>query len=152
MKEVIIAFLIALVAGAFINGFAAGGSSAVAPQPAMVEGSSVSSSGVAIPEVSDATFDQEVLHSSTPVLVDFYMQTCAPCKEMEPVIQQVASDFGDKIKVVRLDVDSNPRVTAQYSVNTMPTFIVFKNGERGEAYTGIVPRDILAQTMNKALQ
>jgi thioredoxin 1 len=85
-------------------------------------------------------------------LVDFYTQTCAPCKEMAPVVEQVAADFGDKVKVFRVDIDANPRVAAQYSVNTLPMFIVYKDGKRGEAFTGIVPKEILAQTLNKALQ
>jgi thioredoxin 1 len=156
MKEVIFAFLIALVVGAFINGFAVSGSSGpVSSEPAVVQPggtSSPGSAGVELPEMTDATFDDAVLKSTTPVLVDFYAQTCAPCKEMAPIFQQVAADYGDRVKVVRVDIDANPRVTAQYNVNTLPTAMIFKNGQRGESFTGLVPRGILAQTLDKALQ
>jgi thioredoxin 1 len=105
-----------------------------------------------VPEVTDQTFDDEVLKASTPVLVDFYGVNCAPCKQMEPVINETANEFAGKVKFVRCDVEQNPRVAMQYSVNTMPTFIVFKGGQRGDAYTGLVPKGILAETLNKALQ
>jgi thioredoxin 1 len=71
---------------------------------------------------------------------------------MTPIFQQVAADYGDRVKVVRVDIDANPRVTAQYNVNTLPTAMIFKNGQRGESFTGLVPRGILAQTLDKALQ
>lgn len=153
MKEVIIAFLIALVVGAFINGFAVNGSS-VSSEPAVVQPGAVSSgsTGMAIPDTTDATFEQDVLKASTPVLVDFYTETCAPCKEMAPIFEQVAADYADRVKVVRMDIDSNPSIAARYNVNTLPTAIIFKNGQRGESFTGLVPRGILAQSLDRALQ
>lgn len=155
MKEVIIAFLVALVVGAFINGFAVNGSSTVSSEPAVVQPGAVSgggSVGMAVPDTTDATFEQDVLTASTPVLVDFYTETCAPCREMAPIFEQVAADYADRVKVVRMDIDSNPSVAARYNVNTLPTAIIFKNGQRGESFTGLVPRGILAQSLDRALQ
>jgi thioredoxin 1 len=154
MKEVIVSFLIALVAGAFINGFAVSGT-ATAPAAAGAVEPTMGAPDSPMPslmEVTDATFDSEVLQSSTPVLVDFYTPTCAPCREMAPIIEQVAEDFDGRVKVVRMDIDSNPRVAMQYSVNTLPTFMIFKEGKRGEAFTGKVPKGILAQSLTKVTE
>lgn len=156
MKEVIIAFLIALVAGAFINGFAAGGSGPTSngsTEPGVMGSADSSTASAAnVPEVTDQTFDDEVLKANTPVLVDFYGVNCPPCKQMDPVIKQVAGEYAGRVKVVKVDLEQNPRVAMQYNVNTMPTYIVFKGGQRGDAYTGLVPKGILAETLNKALQ
>jgi thioredoxin 1 len=154
MKEVIVSFLIALVAGAFINGFAVNGSASAPAGASAVEPATVSpdSPVSSLTEVTDATFDSEVLQSSTPVLVDFYTPTCAPCREMEPVIEKLAQEYDGRVKVVRVDIDSNARVAMQYSVNTLPTFMIFKDGKRGEAFTGKVPGAILAQTLSKVTE
>jgi len=80
-------------------------------------------------EVSDANFEQEVLQSSEPVLVDFFAEWCGPCKAMAPALEQVASELAGKIKVAKLDVDQNPDVTQKYRIQAMPTLMIFKNGE-----------------------
>jgi len=79
--------------------------------------------------VSDATFDQEVLAASEPVLVDFFAEWCGPCKAMAPALDQVAAEMQGKLKVVKVDVDQNPEVVAQYKVQAMPTLIIFKDGK-----------------------
>jgi thioredoxin 1 len=71
---------------------------------------------------------------------------------MAPVVEKLAGEYGEKVKFVKLDVDSNPSITAQYNVSTIPTFIVFKNGERQESFTGLVPKDILASAINKSIK
>ncbi len=150
MKEAIIVFLFALVVGAFINGFSNVGAPATPePQPGIEQ---PSSSGASVSDTSDTGFDNDVLTSTSPVLVDFYSNTCAPCRQMAPVVDKLATEYGDKVKVVRLDVDTNPSVTARFNVATIPTFIVFKNGERGESFTGLVPKEILSSAINKSLQ
>lgn len=153
MKEVIVAFLVALVVGAFINGFAAAGGSSTAPAATstVAPDGAVSSAGNEL-EVTDATFDDEVLKSAQPVLVDFYAPECAVCKEMAPVINEIASTYGGRLKIVKVDTDANPRVSMQYSVNVLPAYILFKNGDKGETFTGLVPKAILAQAVDKALQ
>ena len=79
--------------------------------------------------VTDANFATEVLASDRPVLVDFWAEWCPPCKAMEPAINELAETLADTVKIVKLDVDSNPGITVQYNVRSMPTLMVFKNGE-----------------------
>jgi thioredoxin 1 len=86
--------------------------------------------------VSDNTFDQEVLKSTEPVLVDFFAEWCGPCKAMAPALEQVAKEMQGKLKVVKLDVDQNPRITGTYNIRAMPTLILFKNGPVTAQHTG----------------
>jgi thioredoxin 1 len=86
--------------------------------------------------VSDATFEQEVLKSTEPVLVDFFAEWCQPCKAMAPALEQVAAEMEGKVKVVKLDVDQNPTVTGKYGIRAMPTLILFKNGQVAAQHTG----------------
>lgn len=79
--------------------------------------------------VDDATFDAEVLGATEPVLVDFWAEWCAPCKAMDPILDQLSEELAGKVKIVKLDVDSNPSTTVKYNVRAMPTLIVFKDGE-----------------------
>ena len=79
--------------------------------------------------VTDKTFAVDVLESDKPVLVDFWAEWCPPCKAMEPAINELAETLADSVKIVKLDVDSNPGITVQYNVRSMPTLMVFKNGE-----------------------
>lgn len=161
MKEAVFAFLIALVVGAAINSF--GGTGGVPLLDGAKAGATSQPSGSStiapdagtetVSETTDSTFDSDVLQASgTPVLVDFYSDSCGPCKQMAPVVEQVAADFGEKVRVYKLNVDSNPSVTARFNVNTIPTFIVFKNGERGESFTGLVPRAILVSALDKSMK
>ena len=79
--------------------------------------------------VTDKTFDAEVLKSTEPVLVDFFAEWCSPCKAMAPALEQVAAELKGKVKVVKLDVDQNPDVTQQYRIQAMPTLMIFKGGQ-----------------------
>ncbi|KQX38595.1 thioredoxin [Devosia sp. Root436] len=79
--------------------------------------------------VTDANFATEVLASDRPVLVDFWAEWCPPCKAMSPAIDELAETLADRVKIVKLDVDSNPGITVQYNVRSMPTLMIFKNGE-----------------------
>lgn len=79
--------------------------------------------------VTDANFAAEVLASDRPVLVDFWAEWCPPCKAMEPAIDELAETVADSVKIVKLDVDSNPGITVQYNVRSMPTLMVFRNGQ-----------------------
>ncbi len=87
-------------------------------------------------DVSDSTFEQEVLKSSEPVLVDFFAEWCGPCKAMAPALEQVAQEMQGKVKVVKLDVDQNPKVTGEYGIRAMPTLLLFKNGQVAAQHTG----------------
>lgn len=86
--------------------------------------------------VSDATFETEVLKSSEPVLVDFFAEWCGPCKAMAPALAAVSEEMAGKLKVVKLDVDSNPQITNNYQIQAMPTLIMFKGGEVVDRHTG----------------
>lgn len=88
--------------------------------------------------VSDATFEAEVLNSSEPVLVDFFAEWCGPCKAMAPALDLVAKEMEGKVKVVKLDVDQNPKVTGTYGIRAMPTLILFKDGKVAAQHTGAI--------------
>lgn len=79
--------------------------------------------------VGDADFDNEVLNADRPVLVDFWAEWCPPCKAMDPVLDKLTEELADKVKIVKLDVDANPSTVVRYNVRSMPTLIVFKDGE-----------------------
>ena len=102
-------------------------------------------SGGATHVVSDANFDQEVLKSAEPVLVDFFAEWCGPCKAMAPALEAVAADMKGKVKVAKLDVDQNPAVTQQYAIQAMPTMMIFKGGKK-------VAERVGALTQKKQLQ
>ena len=88
--------------------------------------------------VTDSSFDQEVLKSTEPVLVDFHAVWCGPCKAMAPALEQVASEMKGKIKVVKVDVDENPKVTSTYGIRAMPTLLIFKGGKVAAQQTGAI--------------
>ena len=88
--------------------------------------------------VTDASFDAEVLKATEPVLVDFHAQWCGPCKAMAPALEQIAQELKGKVKIVKLDVDENPKVTGTYGIRAMPTLILFKAGKVAAQHTGAI--------------
>ncbi|UYN98843.1 MAG: thioredoxin [Devosia sp.] len=86
--------------------------------------------------VSEATFGQEVLNSSEPVLVDFWAEWCGPCRAIAPVLEELSSELSGKVKIVKLNVDENPGLAAQYGVRSIPTMILFKGGEAADMKIG----------------
>lgn len=96
-------------------------------------------------QISEDTFQDEVLESQEPVLVDFTAVWCGPCKMLDPVVKQLATDWTGKVKVVKLDVDHNPNLAMQYQVMGVPTLMLFKNGEPVQRVTGYQPKDRLEQ-------
>ena len=102
--------------------------------------------------VSDASFDKEVLKSSEPVLVDFFAEWCGPCKAMAPALEQVAADMKGKVKVAKLDVDQNPEVTQKYTIQAMPTLMIFKDGKVAAQRVGaLVQKKQLADWINGSI-
>ena len=92
---------------------------------------------------TDDNFEKEVLQSEIPVLVDFYADWCGPCKMMGPIIEQLASEYEGKVKVGKINVDNSPESAAKYRVMTIPTIILFKNGEPTETTVGVVTKEKL---------
>jgi thioredoxin 1 len=93
--------------------------------------------------VTDASFAGDVLASATPVLVDFWAQWCGPCHAVAPILEQIAAEHGDRLTVAKLDVDANPSTATQFEVYSIPTMIVFKNGEATTRLVGARPKAAL---------
>lgn len=102
-------------------------------------------------EVSDDSFEEKVLDSEKPVLVDFTAEWCPPCKMIAPIIDEIADQYADKLAVVKLDTDYNPNTVQVYQVMGMPTVILFKDGQAIERITGYVPKERLLQKITPHL-
>ncbi len=96
-----------------------------------------------ITNVTEDTFEDEVVNATEPVLVDFSAVWCGPCKMLDPVVKQLAGEWDGKVKVVKIDADANPNILMQYSVLGIPTLLFFKGGEIKERITGYLPKDKL---------
>ncbi len=101
--------------------------------------------------LTDQNFENEVKESQTPILVDFWAEWCAPCRMVAPVLDELAEEFDGKVKIGKLNVDQNRSVAAQYGVMSIPTLILFKNGELVEQMVGAQPKENLQKVMQAAL-
>ncbi len=101
--------------------------------------------------VTDSSFNQQVLESELPVLVDFWAPWCGPCRMVGPVVEEIASQYEGQIKVVKLNTDENPNVASQYGIRSIPTLMIFKGGQRVDMVVGAVPKTTLANTIEKHL-
>jgi thioredoxin 1 len=108
-----------------------------------------SMAGNGIVEVTDANFDQDVLKSDKPVLVDFWATWCGPCRAIAPIVEELASEFQGKVKIGKMDVDSNQATPMRYKVTGIPTLLVFKGGQVVEQLVGYKPKDAISQVLNK---
>jgi len=102
-------------------------------------------------ELSDATFKQEVEESNIPVLVDFWAVWCGPCKMVAPVVEELAADYDGKLKVGKLDIDSHREAAQQYGIRSIPTLLLFKDGQVVEQIVGAVPKAQLEEKVKKHL-
>jgi thioredoxin 1 len=101
--------------------------------------------------VTDATFVSDVLQSDKPVLVDFWADWCAPCKKVEPLLAEIAGEMGDKVTIVKLNIDENPETARAYRVMSVPTLTVFKGGEPVSSVAGAKPKGVLVSLIESAL-
>ncbi len=101
--------------------------------------------------ISDKSFDQEVLKSTTPVLVDFWATWCGPCKMIAPVLEQLATEREGQLKITKLDVDENPDLAVKFGVQSIPTLLVFKGGQVVGRIVGYQPKTKLVQLVDKAI-
>ena len=99
-------------------------------------------------ELNESTFEQEVLKSPVPVLVDFWAPWCGPCKMMGPVLEEIASELDGKVKVCKVNVDDNPELAEKYGIMSIPNFIAFKDGQVAGQQVGAVPKAAILNLLN----
>lgn len=102
-------------------------------------------------DITDATFETEVLQSDRPVVVDFWATWCGPCKMIAPILEEVARDMGDKVKIAKLDVDNNNKTSGKYNIMSIPSLLFFKNGQVVDQVIGAIPKAQLLARIEKAL-
>ena len=100
---------------------------------------------------TDANFDQDVLQADLPVLVDFWATWCGPCKAIAPTLETLSAEYEGKVKIVKVDVDSNPQTASQFGIRNIPTLFVFKDGEKVDSITGLQPKAELVKVLDKHL-
>ena len=104
-----------------------------------------------IHNATDADFETEVMGSDQPVLVDFSAGWCAPCKKLEPIVEELANDYAGRVKVVKVDVDKAPNIAAKFGVMSVPTLILFQGGAIKDQVIGLVSKRALSDRMDKVL-
>ena len=106
---------------------------------------------MAVGKTSDASFESDVLKSSAPVVVDFWAEWCGPCRMIAPALEEIAGAMGDKVKIVKLNVDENPETASKYGVMSIPTLMIFKGGEMASRQVGAAPKQKLQQWITTAV-
>jgi thioredoxin len=106
---------------------------------------------MAVSKVSDTTFESEVLKAAGPVVVDFWAEWCGPCRMIAPALEEIAGSLGDKVKIVKLNVDESPATATKYGIQSIPTLMIFKNGQMAARQIGAAPKQKLEQWITAAV-
>ena len=106
---------------------------------------------MAVGKVSDSTFESEVLKATEPVVVDFWAEWCGPCRMIAPALEEISGSLGDKVKIVKLNVDESPKTAEKYGIMSSPTLMLFKNGELASRQVGAAPKQKLEQWITTAI-
>ena len=106
---------------------------------------------MSVGKVSDTDFDSEVLKATGPVVVDFWAEWCGPCRMIAPALEEIAGSLNGKVKIVKLNVDENPQTASKYGVMSIPTLMIFKNGEMASRQVGAAPKQKLEQWITGAM-
>ncbi len=101
--------------------------------------------------ITDDSFDQEVLQADLPVIVDFWATWCGPCKMIAPILEEIAAEYTERVKVTKMDVDSNAQTSGKYNIMSIPSLLFFKNGEVVDQVVGAIPKAQLAARLDKVL-
>jgi thioredoxin 1 len=101
--------------------------------------------------ITDASFDQEVLQSNVPVLIDFWAAWCGPCRMIAPTVEELAVEYQGKAKIGKIDVDNNPQIAMKYGIRSIPALLIFKNGQVVNNIVGAVPKSKLVDALNSAM-
>jgi thioredoxin 1 len=99
-------------------------------------------------EVTDETFEEEVLQATEPTLVDFWAEWCGPCRMVAPVVQEIADDYDGRLRVAKMDVDSNRQTPGKYGISGIPTLILFKDGAEAARIVGFRPKDAMVEELD----
>ncbi len=102
-------------------------------------------------DVTEANFEEEVLQSTVPVMVDLWAEWCGPCRLVGPIIDEIGAELDGKVKAVKLDVDSNPGIAVKYGIRNIPTVLFFKNGEVVDKQVGAVPKSVFMEKLKPLL-
>ncbi len=104
-----------------------------------------------VDKVTDATFDQDVLKATGPVVVDFWAEWCGPCRMISPALEEISNSLDGKVKIVKLNVDENPATTTKYGIMSIPTLMLFKDGQLASRQVGAAPKQKLEQWITGAV-
>lgn len=103
-------------------------------------------------DITDSNFQQEVINSGKPALIDFWAEWCGPCRMISPIIEELAKEYGDKVVIGKVNVDYNNEITTQFGIRSIPTLLFFKNGEVVDKIVGAAPRSLIEEKLKSLLQ